>query len=82
MINGFPEHNIHLLSFKQSKMLYIGTLLFTFYSSCQCGVVEVILHFGAWSRVRTACVGHSRNHMFEPPGAATTSALQDLNVAA
>ena len=68
MINGFLEGNIHLLSFKQSKMLgnihllsfkqskMLGkcTLLFTFYSSCQCGVVEVFFYFTAGSCVRTA----------------------------
>ena len=51
----FPERNMHLLSFKQSKMLCKCTLLFTFYNSYQCSVIEVILDFGAWSRVRTAC---------------------------
>ena len=42
--------------FIQHKMLYTRTLLFTFYNSCQCGVVEVICDFSAWSRVQTACV--------------------------
>ena len=54
MIHGFPERNINLLSVKQSKMLCKCTLMFTFYSSYQCGVVEVLFHFTAGSRVRTA----------------------------
>ena len=66
MINGFPEHNIHLLSIKHSKMLCKCTLLYTYFSSYQCGVVEVLFDFTAGSRVRTACVLSEKSHVSFP----------------